>query len=48
MTIIGHLGLSQGSILSPFLYNIIGSCADMFNPSECAFLEYADDLVRCM
>jgi hypothetical protein len=35
MTLIGYKGLPQGSVLSPFLYNIIGSCVDWFIPSEC-------------
>jgi hypothetical protein len=37
--------LPQGSVLSPFLHNIIGSCADRFVPAGCGFLQYADDLV---
>jgi hypothetical protein len=45
MTLVGYKGLPQGSVLSPFLYNIIGSCTDRFNPSGCGFLQYADDLV---
>jgi hypothetical protein len=35
----------QGSVLSPFLYNVIGFCADRFGPVDCGFLQYADDLV---
>jgi hypothetical protein len=45
MTLVGYKGLSQGSVLSPFLYNVIGSCADRFVPAGCGFLRYADDLV---
>jgi hypothetical protein len=45
MTLVGYKGLPQGSVLSPFLYNIIGSCADRFISSGCGFLQYADDLV---
>jgi hypothetical protein len=48
MTLVGYKGLPQGSVLSPFLYNIIGSCADRFIPSGCEFLQYADDLVVYM
>jgi hypothetical protein len=45
MTLGGYKGLPQGSVLSYFLYNIIGSCVDRFIPSGCEFLQYADDLV---
>jgi hypothetical protein len=45
MTLVGNKGLPQGSVLSPFLYNVIGSCADRFVPAGCGFLQYADDLV---
>jgi hypothetical protein len=48
MTLDGYKGLPQGSVLSPFLYNIIGSCVDRFIPSGCGFLQYADDLVVYM
>jgi hypothetical protein len=48
MTLVGYKGLPQGSVLSPFLYNIIGSCADRFIPAGCGFLQYADDLVVYM
>jgi hypothetical protein len=48
MSLVGYKGLPQGSVLSPFLYNIIGSCADRFIPSGCGFLQYADDLVVYM
>jgi hypothetical protein len=41
VTFVGYKGLPQGSVLSPFLYNIIGSFADKFNPSVCGFLQYA-------
>jgi hypothetical protein len=36
MTLVGYKGLPQGSVLSPFLYNIIKSCVDRFIPSGCA------------
>jgi hypothetical protein len=45
MTLVGYKGLP---VLSPFLYNIIGSSADKFIPSECGFLQYADDLAVYM
>jgi hypothetical protein len=47
MTIVGYKGLPQGSVFSPFLYNIIGSCADRFIPSGCGFSQYADGGVYC-
>jgi hypothetical protein len=48
MTLVGYKELPQGLVLSPFLYNIIGSCANRFIPSGCGFLQYADDLVVYM
>jgi hypothetical protein len=48
MTLFGYEGLAKGSVISPFLYNIIGSCVDRFLPSGCGFLQYADDLVVYM
>jgi hypothetical protein len=45
MTLVGYKGLPQGSVLSPFIYNIIGSCADRYVPTGCGFLQYADVLV---
>jgi hypothetical protein len=42
MTLVGYKDPPQGSVLSPFQYNIIGSCADRFIPSGCGFLQYAD------
>jgi hypothetical protein len=45
MTLIGYKGLPQGSVLSPFLYNLLGSGIDQFVPSGCDFLQYADDVV---
>jgi hypothetical protein len=48
MTLIDNKGLLQGLVLSPFLYNSIGSYADRFIPSGCGFLQYADDLVVYM
>jgi hypothetical protein len=44
----GYKGLPQGLVLSPFLYNIIGSFADRCIPSGCGFLQNADDLVVYM
>jgi hypothetical protein len=35
----------KGSVLSPFLYNLLGSDMDRFLPSGCDFLQYADDIV---
>jgi hypothetical protein len=40
MTLVGYKGLPQGSVLCPFLYNFIGSCADRFIPSVCGFFQY--------
>jgi hypothetical protein len=37
MTLVGYKGLPQRLILSPFLYNVIGSCADRFVPAGCGF-----------
>jgi hypothetical protein len=48
MTLFGYKGLPQGSVLSSFLCNIIGSCADRFIPSGCRFLQYADDVMVFM
>jgi hypothetical protein len=45
MTLVRYKDLLQGLVLSPFLYNVIGSCADRFFPAGCGFLQYADDLV---
>jgi Reverse transcriptase (RNA-dependent DNA polymerase) len=45
LTRVGYKGLPQGSVLSPFLYNILGSCVDRYIPSGCGFLQYADDIV---
>jgi hypothetical protein len=45
MTLVGYKSLPQGSVLSPFLYYVIGSCPDRFVPAGCGFLQYADDLV---
>jgi hypothetical protein len=45
ITLVGYKSLPQGSVLSPFKYNIIGSCADRFIPTGCGFRQNADDLV---
>jgi hypothetical protein len=44
-TLTGYKGLRQGSVLSPFLYNLLGSGIDRFVPPGCDFLQYADDIV---
>jgi hypothetical protein len=36
--------MTQVSVLSPFLYNLLGSNVDRFVPSGCGFLQYADDI----
>jgi len=41
----GYKGLPQGSVLSPFLYNLLGSSIDRFVPRGCNILQYADDVV---
>jgi hypothetical protein len=48
MALVGYKGLPQGSVLSPFLYNNIGSGVDRFISSGCGFLQYADYLVVYM
>jgi hypothetical protein len=45
MTLTGYKGLPQGSVLSPFLYNLLGSGMDRFVSSGCDFLQYADIVV---
>jgi hypothetical protein len=45
MTLTGYKGLPQGSVLSPLLYNLLGSGMDRFISSGCNFLQYADDIV---
>jgi hypothetical protein len=45
MTFTGYKGIPQGSVLSPFLYNILGSAIDRFMPSGYNFLQYADNIV---
>jgi hypothetical protein len=39
----GYKGLPQGSVLSPFLYSLLGSGVDRFIPA--GILQYADDVV---
>jgi hypothetical protein len=41
----GYKGLPQGSVLSPFLYSLLGSGGDRFIPAGCGILQYADDVV---
>jgi hypothetical protein len=45
MTLNGYKGLPQGSVLSPFLYNLLRSGMDRFLPSGYDFLKYADPIV---
>jgi Reverse transcriptase (RNA-dependent DNA polymerase) len=45
MTRVGYKGLPQGSVLSPFLYSLLGSGLDRFILSGCVALQYADDVV---
>jgi hypothetical protein len=45
MTLTRCKGLQQGSVMSPFLYNLLESGMDRFVPSGCDFLQYADDIV---
>jgi hypothetical protein len=40
-----YKGLPQGSVLSPFLYSLLGSGVDRFIPAGCGILQYADDVV---
>jgi hypothetical protein len=37
--------LPQGSVLSPFLYSLLGSGVDRFIPAGCGILQYANDVV---
>jgi hypothetical protein len=41
----GYKGSPQGSILSPFLYSLLGSGVDRFIPAGCGILQYTDDVV---
>jgi hypothetical protein len=43
----GYKGLPQGSVLSPFLYSLLGSGGNRFIPAGCGILQYADDVVVC-
>jgi hypothetical protein len=36
----GYKGLPQGSVLSPFLYSLLGSGVDRFIPAGCGILQY--------
>jgi hypothetical protein len=40
-----YKGLPQGSVLSPFLYSLLGSGVDRFNPARCGIPQYVDDVV---
>jgi Reverse transcriptase (RNA-dependent DNA polymerase) len=42
---VGAKGLPQGSVLSPFLYNVGGSGIDVQMVRGVSLLQYADDLV---
>jgi ribonuclease HI len=44
-TRIGRKGLPQGSVLSPLLYNLLGSSIDHIIPIGVSILQYADDIV---
>jgi hypothetical protein len=41
----GYKGLPQGSVLSPFLYNLLESGVDRFIPAGFGIIQYADDVV---
>jgi hypothetical protein len=42
MTLTLYKGLPHGSVLSPFLYNLLGSGMNRFVPLGCSFLQYTD------
>jgi hypothetical protein len=44
MSCTGYKVLPQGSVLSPFLYSLLGSGVDRFIPAGCV-IQYADDVV---
>jgi hypothetical protein len=45
MILTGYKGLPHGSVLSPLLYNLLGSGMDRLIPLGCIFLQYADKIV---
>jgi hypothetical protein len=45
MTLTGYRGQPQGSVLSPFLYNLLRSGMNRFVPLGCDFFQYADFIV---
>jgi hypothetical protein len=45
MSCTGYKGLPQGSVLSPFLYSLLGSGVDRFIPAGYGILQYADNVV---
>jgi hypothetical protein len=45
VTLTEYKGLPQGSVLSQFLYNLLGSGMDRFLPSGSDFHQYAHDIV---